>query len=98
MVAAIDFIFIVCWLVLVVSSGSLGVFTSSFDPILRAMQFVGWLGSLGTLLVFYAVVKTWGAAGEWWLSHLGNVTIAAAALSFSWFLLHWHLLHFSLMY
>ena len=98
MVAAIDFIFIVCWLVLVVSSGSLSVFTSSFDPMLRAIQIVGWLGSLGTLLVLYAVVKTWGAAGEWWLSHLGNATIAAVALSFSWFLLHWHLLHFSLMY
>ena len=98
MVAAIDLIFIVCWLVVVISSGGSNLFVSSFDPMLRAMQIVGWLGSLGTLLVFYAVIKTWGSTGEWWLSHLGNVSIAAAALSFSWFLLHWHLLHFSLMY
>ncbi len=98
LVAAIDLIFIVCWLVLVSSSGSLDVFASSFDPVLRAMQIVGWLGSLGTLLVLYAVPKTWRANGEWWLSHLGNASIVLAALSFSWFLLHWHLLHFSLMY
>jgi CubicO group peptidase (beta-lactamase class C family) len=98
MVAVIDLIFIVCWLVLVGNAGSLDVFTSSFDPVLRAMQIVGWLGSLGTLLVLYAVLKTWRAGGEWWLSHLGNVAIALAAVSFSWVLLHWHLLHFSLMY
>ena len=97
-VAALNLIFIVCWLVLVMSAGSVDVFTSSFDPTLRAMQIVGWLGSLGALLVCYAVVKTWAAAGEWWLSHLGNVSMVAAALSFSWFLLHWHLLHFRLMY
>jgi CubicO group peptidase (beta-lactamase class C family) len=98
MVAAIDLIFILCWLVLVMSAGSVDIFTSSFDPTLRVIQIVGWLGSLGTLLVLYAVIKTWSAAGEWWLSHLGNMSMAAAALSFSWFLLHWHLLHFSLMY
>jgi CubicO group peptidase (beta-lactamase class C family) len=98
MVAAIDLIFILCWLVLVMSAGSVDIFTSSFDPTLRVIQIVGWLGSLGTLLVLYAVIKTWSAAGEWWLSHLGNMSMAAAALSFSWFLLHWHLLHFRLMY
>ena len=98
MVAAIDLIFILCWLVLVMSAGSVDIFTSSFDPTLRVIQIVGWLGSLGTILVLYAVIKTWNAAGEWWLSHLGNMSMAAAALSFSWFLLHWHLLHFSLMY
>jgi hypothetical protein len=98
MVAAIDLVFIVCWLVLVISSSNSNPFVSSFDPMLRVMQIVGWLGSLGTLLVFYAVINTWGSTGEWWLSHLGNLSMSAAALSFSWFLLHWHLLHFSLMY
>jgi Beta-lactamase len=98
-VSAIDLIFIVCWLVVVqISSSGSSLFVSEFDQVLRAIQIVGWLGSLGTLVVLYAVMKTWGSAGEWWLSHLGNATIAAAALSFSWFLLHWHLLHFSLAY
>jgi CubicO group peptidase (beta-lactamase class C family) len=98
-VAAIDLIFICCWLVVAaIGSSGTSLFVSSFDPVLRAIQIVGWLGSLGTLVVLYAVMKTWAAAGQWWLSHLGNLSIAAAALSFSWFLLHWHLLHFSLMY
>lgn len=97
-VAAIDLIFIVCWLVVIASAGNSSLFVTNFDPVLRGIQIVGWLGSLGTLVVLYAILKTWGAAGEWWLSHLGNVSIAVAALSFSWFLLHWHLLHFSLKY
>jgi CubicO group peptidase (beta-lactamase class C family) len=98
-VAAIDLIFIGWWLVVAgISSSGTSLFVTNFDPVLRAIQIVGWLGSLGTLVVLYAVMKTWAAAGQWWLSHLGNVSIAVAALSFSWFLLHWHLLHFSLMY
>jgi hypothetical protein len=44
------------------------------------------------------VVKTWRAPGEWKLSRLGNVLIVLSALSFSWFLFYWHLLHFSLLY
>jgi hypothetical protein len=65
---------------------------------LRAVQIVGWIGTLGTLLILFAVVKTWKAPGEWWLSHVGNIAIALSAVSFSWFLWHWHLLHFSMLY
>jgi hypothetical protein len=50
------------------------------------------------LLILFAVVKTWKAPGEWWLSHVGNIAIALSAVSFSWFLWHWHLLHFSMLY
>jgi CubicO group peptidase (beta-lactamase class C family) len=97
-VAFFELAYIVCWLSILIASGGSPLFDSSFDTTLRLVQLVGWIGSLGTLVVLYAVVKSWRFPGQWWLSHAGNVAIAVSALSFSWFLLHWHLLHFSLLY
>ena len=92
----LDLIYIVCWVALL--AGGEPLFDASLDPKLRLIQLVGWLGTLGTLVILYAVVKTWRSPGEWLISRAGNVLILASALSFSWFLLHWHLLHFSLLY
>ena len=97
-VAALDLAFIAGWLIVMVSSGGNPLFDEGLDPTLRLIQILGWLGTLGTLFILFAVPKTWKAAGEWWLSHLGNVVIVLSALSFSWFLWHWHMLHFSLLY
>lgn len=96
LVMILDLIYILCWVAQL--SGGAPLFDASLDPKLRAIQLVGWLGSLGTLVVLYAVWKTWRSPGEWLISHAGNLLILASALSFSWFLLHWHLLHFSLIY
>jgi CubicO group peptidase (beta-lactamase class C family) len=97
-VAGFDLLFVVCWLAIMIASGGSPLFDSSFDTKLRLVQIIGWIGSLGTIAVLYAVVKTWRAPGEWWFSHVGNAAIVVSAVSFSWFLLHWHLLHFSLLY
>jgi hypothetical protein len=97
-VTAFDLLFILCWTGILVASGGSPLFDSSLDSTLRLVQLVGWVGSLGTLLILYAVAKTWRAEGEWWLSHAGNVAIVLSAVSFSWILLHWHLLHFSILY
>lgn len=96
LVMLVDLIYVLCWTILL--AGGQPLFDASLDPKLRAIQIVGWLGTLGTLVVLYAVLKTWRSPGEWFVSHAGNLLIVAAALSFSWFLLHWHLLHFSLLY
>ena len=97
-VAAFDLLFILCWTGILVASGGNPLFDSSFDSTLRLVQLIGWVGSLGTLLILFAVAKTWRSAGEWWLSHAGNLAIVLSAVLFSWFLLHWHLLHFSILY
>jgi CubicO group peptidase (beta-lactamase class C family) len=96
LVMLVDLIYMTCWVSLL--SGGQPLFDSSLDPKLRLIQLLGWVGTLGTLVVLLAVVRTWRAPGEWRFSHLGNLLIVASALSFSWFLLHWHLLHFSLIY
>ncbi len=98
LVVLCDLAFFASWLVLLASAGGDPLLSSSLDPTLRAMQLVGWLGSLGTLVILYGVVRLWRARGEWWVSHLGNLVIAVAAVMFSWFLLYWHLLDFSLKY
>ena len=95
-VAGLDLLFVACWLGLLISAGGKPLFDAHLDPVLRGFQVLGWLGSLGTVAVLYGVIKSWKAPGEWWLSHLGNIAIAAAAVAFSWFLLHWHLLHIRL--
>ena len=97
-IAAVDLLFLLCWLGLFIAFGGDPLFDSRLDPVLRLFQLVGWIGSIGTFVVLYAVIKTWKSQGEWWLSHAGNLAVAFAAVLFSWFLLHWHLLHFSLRY
>lgn len=95
-VMLLDLIYMACWVSLL--AGGQPLFDASLDPKLRMIQILGWLGTLGTIVIVYAVMKTWRSQGEWILSRVGNVFIVASALSFSWFLLHWHLLHFSLLY
>ncbi len=96
MVMLLDLIYMVSWLALL--AGGVTALVGNVDPTLRIIQLVGWLGSLGTLVVSYSIVKTWHSSGEWFMSHVGNLLVLVSALSFSWLLLHWHLLHFSLLY
>jgi len=97
-VVAIDFLFTLCWAGVIIAAGGKPLFSASLDPMFRAIQVIGWIGSIGTFVVLYAVVKSWRSAGAWWLTHAGNVAIALSVVGFSWFLLHWHLLHLSLRY
>ena len=98
LIAAIDLFYIWWWAHTLMATGGSTLFDASFDTTLRLVQIMGWLGSLGTIIVLYAVARNWRSPGEWWLSRAGTVFTAISALSFSWFLLHWHLLHFSLLY
>jgi CubicO group peptidase (beta-lactamase class C family) len=95
-VAGFDLLFVACWVSLLAASGGEPLFDTHLDPVLRLVQVIGWLGSLGTFAILYGVVTTWKSPGEWWASHVGNIAAAMAAIAFSWFLFHWHLLHLSL--
>ncbi len=98
LVLLLEVCYLLGWALIMSSSGGEPLLASSMDPALRVLQMIGWLGSLGTLVILYAVVELWRVRNEWWLSRAGNVAIALAAISFSWMLLHWHLLNFSLRY
>jgi CubicO group peptidase (beta-lactamase class C family) len=96
--ASLEVMLLSCWIGLFLSANGEPLFDAHLDPVLRLFQVIGWLGVLGAMVGLYAVFKTWKSSGEWWLSRLGNASFAIAAISFLWFLVHWHLLHFSLQY
>jgi CubicO group peptidase (beta-lactamase class C family) len=98
LVCAVDVVYFLWWVGLFSATGWKPFFETSVDPMLRIGQLIGWVGSLGTLLVLYSFLELWGARGQWWLSRIGNAAIVLACVSFSWFLYHWHLLHFNLNY
>ena len=75
-----------------------GVLSSRFDPKLRAMQVVGLLGVLGTLIVINYCVRSWRSEGLWFWTRVWNTLLMLACLGYSFFLLNWHMLNFRLNY
>ena len=75
----------------------IGILSPRFNPLLRTIQIVGWLGLLGTLAALYAAWQSWKER-HWWLSRLGDTLIAVSCLGFVWFVFVWNMLHWSLRY
>jgi CubicO group peptidase (beta-lactamase class C family) len=69
---------------------------ADFD--LRAIQVVGLLGVLGTLVVVYAALRSWREPQRWLWSRVWTTCLALACVVFAWWMLHWHLLNFTLHY
>lgn len=97
-VCILDVLFFIGWLIVMTAGGGMLILTPQIGPWMRLIQIVGWLGSIGTIFVIYSIVRNWGAQRQWWLSHIGNILILCACIGFSWFLYHWHLLHFSMRF
>jgi hypothetical protein len=76
----------------------IGLLSPRFDPVLRIIQIVGWLGIVGTLAVLYSALRSWREPERWWLSKLADTVIAAACVAFVWFVYVWNMLHWSLRY
>jgi CubicO group peptidase (beta-lactamase class C family) len=75
----------------------IGILSPRFNPLLRIIQLVGWLGLLGTLAALYNTYQSW-KRHRWWLSRVGETLIAASCLGFVWFVFTWNMLHWSLRY
>jgi CubicO group peptidase (beta-lactamase class C family) len=75
----------------------IGILSPRFNPLLRTIQLVGWLGLLGTLAALYGAWQSWKER-HWWLSRLGDTLIAVSCLGFVWFVFVWNMLHWSLRY
>ena len=76
----------------------IGLLSPRFDPVLRIIQIVGWLGIVGTLAVLYSALRSWREPERWWLSKVADTVIAAACVAFVWFVYVWNMLHWSLRY
>ena len=98
-VCLVDIAFFLSWIFLLQAiENDLQIAGSSLDPVLRLVQLIGWLGSLGTLVVLYSVFQLRTAENRWWLARIGYGAVALACISFSWLLFHWHLLHWSIRF
>ncbi|HET9408027.1 MAG TPA: serine hydrolase domain-containing protein [Candidatus Sulfotelmatobacter sp.] len=76
----------------------IGILSPRFNPMLRIIQLVGWLGVLGTILALINALRSWREQGRWWMSKLGDLLIALACVGFVWFVFTWNMLHWSLRY
>jgi CubicO group peptidase (beta-lactamase class C family) len=76
----------------------IGVLSPRFNPLLRMIQLVGWLGVLGTLAAVYNAYLSWREQGRWFWSKAGVTLAALACVAFVWFVFTWNMLHWSLRY
>jgi len=80
------------------SEKDIGILSPRFNPLLRMIQLVGWVGVLGTLAALYNALRSWQEQGRWLWSKLGDSLIALACVAFVWFVFTWNMLHWSLRY
>jgi fluoride ion exporter CrcB/FEX len=80
------------------SEKDIGLLSQRFNPLLRIIQIVGWIGVLGTLAALYNGLRSWQEQGRWIWSKLADSLIALACVAFVWFVFTWNLLHWSLRY
>lgn len=68
------------------------------DTKLHAVQALGFVGVLGTLVVIYSSWRSWSDHKGWIWSKIWNTSLALSCIGFAWFLLHWHVLNVGLHY
>ena len=94
----LDLVFLVLFVgFFAMAEKDIGILSPRFNPLLRTIQLVGWLGLLGTLAALYGAWQSWKER-HWWLSRLGDTLIAVSCLGFVWFVFVWNMLHWSLRY
>jgi CubicO group peptidase (beta-lactamase class C family) len=93
-VCAIDISFVLTFVAIVVhGEKDISIFTPKMDFWFHLLQFVGWLGVLGTLIALWNARESWRYAGRGRWSKVGDTLLAVAAVGFSWFVIHWNLVH-----
>jgi hypothetical protein len=95
----IDLVFLLAWVAYgSVAGRNLSLLSDSFDPWMRAMELLGFLGALGTLVALHNCIKAWGNSSRWLWSKVGETLIALGCLGLTWFVFQWHMLVLSLKY
>jgi hypothetical protein len=72
--------------------------TPSYNPLLRLLQFIGWIGVVGTIVAIYAAVRSWRETnlGTW--TRLGNSLLALSCFILVWFAFAHHMFIWNLLY
>lgn len=96
-ICAVDIAFLLIFL-MVLTSGGINVLSSRTDFKFQAIQFVGVLGALGTVVVLLAALRSWKDPHAWFWGKVWNLLLVVACLAFVWFSYHWNLLNFNMNY
>jgi CubicO group peptidase (beta-lactamase class C family) len=96
-VCAVDIAFLLIFLT-VLTSGGIGALSSRTDLKFHAIQTLGILGALGTIVVLVATLRSWRDRQAWFWSKVWNLLLLLACLGFVWFSYHWNLLNFNVNY
>jgi CubicO group peptidase (beta-lactamase class C family)/fluoride ion exporter CrcB/FEX len=99
LVCALDLIFLITFAVLLsYASEHLWILSDGLDPWLRVLQVIGWIGALGTLIVFVNAVRSWFSAKRriWYKLYASVLVVACIAIV--WFELLAHLLKPNMRY
>ena len=98
-ICIIDLTFIICfglWLMSV--NDNIALLSSAFNTKLRMMQVIGLLGAIGTLVAINYCLRSWGDARLWFWTKIWNTLLMLACLGYTFFLINWHTLNFTLNY
>lgn len=56
----------------------------SLDSYLTSLQVAGWIGVIGTLVVIFYALRSWGKPKRWLLSRIGDTAVALGCLALVW--------------
>jgi hypothetical protein len=96
-ICAVDISFLVVFLTMLTSAG-VSALSSKNDLKFHAVQSLGVLGALGTMVVLLACLRSWRDPQAWFWSKVWNLLLLVACLAFVWFSYHWNLLNFNMNY
>ncbi len=77
---------------------NIGMLSPHYNPWIRLIQIVGWIGVAGSVIAIYNAVRTWQQPQRWVWSRIGDTLIALACIGTVWFIFTWNMLHWSLKY
>jgi len=98
-VCAIDLIFLGSYAIFFsMAEKDISIVSPASDPLLRLIQFAGWLGCIGALVALYNAVRAWKTPNRWVWSKVSETAICLACFGFLWFVFYWNMLHWSLRY
>jgi hypothetical protein len=99
LVCLINLAFLLAWIAYgSLAEKHLSLVSDSFDPWMRAMELLGVIGVLGTVVTLYNCVNSWRNPNRWLWGKFGETLIALACLGLTWFVFRWHMLALSLNY
>lgn len=72
--------------------------SGKLDTRLLLLQGIGILGVLGSLVVIYAAMRSWGERDLWFWAKIWNLLVMLAIIGLAWIAIHWNLVNFNMNY